>query len=205
MLLYLGRLDAVQRSAPVDQFYQDIGREGDRARQHLLLAEVARRQADLGRCLSELTEAARWILHSGSVEHLCLFHLITSHRERAATNLEAARRATDEGLHVAGQCGLGLYHVELLCEQAEVFMAAGDLPAAEQSAREALRRASAPKCQFVWGAADAGHMLGQILWNQQRGAEARAILARTLSLRRRIGHPGVELTELLLKQAAGSG
>ena len=30
-------------------------------------------------------------------------------------------------------------------------------------AREALQRASAADCQFQWGAAEAGHLLGQAL------------------------------------------
>src|SRR5207247_1074875 len=141
---------------------------------------------------------AGWVLHSGSVEHLGLYHWARARAERSAQNLEAARRAVDEGLHLAGHCGLGLYHVELLCERAEILLAGGDTAAAEQSAREGLRRAASPDCQFQWGAAQAGHLLGQSLAWQQRVREARAILKETSEMRRRIGDPGAELTERLL-------
>ena len=114
-----------------------------------------------------------------------------------------AQRALDEGLHTARQCGLGLYHVDLLCEQAEVSLARGDAVTAEQAAREALRRASAADCQFLWGAAQASHLLGQTLIAQQRFRDARPILKKALALRRRIGDPGAEQTEQLMNALPG--
>ena len=69
-------------------------------------------------------------------------------------------------------------------------------------AREALRLASHADCQFVWGAAEAGHLLGQALRAQHKIGEARAILDRTLGLRRRLGDPRAADTERLLGQVA---
>jgi hypothetical protein len=200
LLLYLGRLDRARRSGVLEPFYKDIGWEGDRARCQLILAEVARRQADGRRCRQCLDDAAHWILHSGSVEHLCLLHLVRSRVARSDGELVAAQRALDEGLHVARHCDLGLYHIELLCEQAEVHLARGDAAAAEASAREALRRASAAVCQFQWGAAEAGHLLGAALARQQRDREARAVLNKTLALRSRLGDPRREDTARLLER-----
>jgi len=196
-LLYLGRLSRVGRSSNLDAFYADIGWEGDRARILLLFAEAARRQADPAECRRYLDCASTWILHSGSVEHLCLLHLVRSRFARP-DNPELAQLAVTEGLHVARQCGLGLYHIELLSEQSEIFMTRGDFPAAEQKAREALQRATAPDCQFLWGAAQAGHVLGQSLKAQLDFRAARDILLKTLEIRRRIGDPGVPATEKLL-------
>jgi hypothetical protein len=200
ILLYLGLLRHVDRSAAFEDFYHEIGWEGDRARCRLLLAESARRQKDTTLCRSHLEAASVWILHSGSVEHLCLWHLVRSRAARQTQDSETAQRAVDEGLHIARQSGLGLYHVELLCEQAEVCLARADLPAAEQVAGAALERATAAECQFAWGAAEAGHLLGQALLLQNRKHEARAILNKTCDTRRRIGDPRVEHTEQLLEK-----
>src|SRR5262249_20946057 len=167
LLIFLGRLDRARRSAVVEPFYKDIGWESDRARCRLIQAELARRQADRRRAYEGLYDAARWILHSGSVEHLCLLHLMRSRVARRGGDLVLARQALDEGLHLARHCGLGLYHVDLLCEQAELGLAEEEAAAAEASAREALRRASAAECQFLWGAAEAGHLLGQALVLQE--------------------------------------
>jgi len=164
----------------------------------LLAAEAARRQADSALCRQHLDAASGWILHSGSVEHLCLLHWVRARAARGAGDSEAARRAVDEGLHLAHQCGLGLFHVQLLCEGAEVCLLRSDAARAEQLAREALQRASAADCQFLWGAAEAGHLLGQSLALQQRLLEACPLLEETLALRLRLGDPQAEATERLL-------
>jgi hypothetical protein len=198
LLLYLGRLDGVRRGILLNRLYRDIGWEGDRARCQLILAEAARRQRDDVRCREYLEDASLWILHSGSVEHLCLLHLVRARLARTGNDANGAQSAVAEGLHMARQCGLELFHIELLCEQAEILMGSGDALAAEQMARDALCRASAADCQFVWGAAQAGHLLGQTLVIQKRVKEARKILRKTLDLRRRIGDPGAEATQRLL-------
>jgi hypothetical protein len=66
---------------------------------------------------------------------------------RSGGELEPAQRAVLEGLHLARQCGLGLYHVDLLCEEAEISLVQQAAQAAEDSAREAQQRASAADCQ----------------------------------------------------------
>jgi tetratricopeptide (TPR) repeat protein len=204
LLAYLGRFHQIQQSADLEKFYHEIGWEGDRARCHLVLAEAAGRQGNLLFCRNHLELASKWILHSGSVEHLCFMHLVRARLERACEAWDTAQRALIEGLHLARHCGLGLYLVELLSEQAELFLARQDAPQAEPVAREALRLASHADCQFVWGAAEAGHVLGRALAVQQHTAEARAILDKTLSLRRRLGDPRAALTERLLEQLPGS-
>jgi hypothetical protein len=200
LLLYLGRLDVARHAAGMEALYQHIGWEADRARHLLFLAEVARRRSDLDGCRQHLDAAATWILHSGSVEHLCLLHLIQARLARASEDHAAARRAIEEGLHLARRCGLGLYHIELLCEHAEMCLADGNVAAAETAAREALQRASAAHCQFIWGAAEAGHLLGQALAAQGDRAAAHAALQTALDLRKRLGDPKARLTEGLLLQ-----
>ena len=97
-----------------------------------------------------------------------------------------------------------LYQVELLCEQAELHT--GRRPAtpyAVRSAREAFELASSPDCQFVWGAAAAGHLLGGALLACGRVDDARRTLEATLSTRRLIGDFRAEQTEALLRSIRG--
>ncbi len=199
ILLYLGRTPQLPQSSSLKELYQEIGWEGERARCHFLLAEAARRQGDLEQSREHLQAGAAWSLRSGSVEHLCLMHL---HRARLDLDTAKDSHALTEGLQVARSCGLGLYLVELLCEQAETVLGS-DPVAAERAAREALQQSSAAQCQFQWGAAAAGHLLGKSLLAQGRGAEARAFLEKTLALRRRLGDPRAVFTEQLLEQSAG--
>jgi hypothetical protein len=198
LLLYLSRLGAAGHMAGLEDLYQHIGWECDRARFGLLLAEVARRQADIETCRKHLDGAAHWILHSGSVEHLCLLHLFRARAARTSGDRAAAARALEEGVHLAHRCGLGLYRIELLCERVELLLAGGQAEAAETSAQQAWQEATAADCQFLWGAAEAGHLLGQALAAQQRLRQAGDVLGMALDLRRRLTDPRARDTERLL-------
>ena len=200
LLLYAGRLSASGRLAGMAGLLGDIGWEGDRARYRLMQAETARRLADPAGCFKHLVAAAGWILHSGSVEHLCLWHLIRARAARGVGDDALAHSAVGEGLHLARRCGLGLYHIELLCEEAELSLADGDAAAAERTARDAQERASAEDCQFLWGAAEAGHLLGHALAVRGDACGARSALENALDLRRRLGDPKAGQTERLLRQ-----
>src|SRR5262249_22625292 len=108
LLLYLGRLQQVGQSGAMGEFFQEIGWEGDRARCQMILAEVARRQEDAGLSRKHLEASGKWILHSGSVEHLCQLHLVRARLDRFEGNWDTAQRALDEGLRLARQFGLRL-------------------------------------------------------------------------------------------------
>jgi tetratricopeptide (TPR) repeat protein len=129
-----------------------------------------------------------------------LLHLVSSRLARKEGNSEAAQRATSAGIHAARQSGLGLYHIELLCEQAEVCLARGDAPAAAGFAQSALERALAADCQFRWGAGEAAHLVGAVLLAQQAYADARAALERARDIREQIGDPRLIETTWLLKR-----
>jgi hypothetical protein len=198
LALYRGRLDPRRRPALMQGLYQEFGWEGDRARCLLLAAEAARRQNDLALCRQHLEAAGAWVLHSGSVEHLCLYHWVRARAARSEGDGATAGRAVEEGLHLARPCGLGLLHVELLCEGAQVSLMGGDPAGAERLARDALGRATAAGCQFLWGAAEAGHLLGQALAAQRRPREARPVLEEALAWRCRLRDPQAAATERLL-------
>lgn len=163
ILLYLHRLTQSRQIAQLDPLYQLMGHEGERARCQMIAAEAARRQADLASCRENLEAASIWVLNSGSVEHLCLYHLVRARAARDLDQTEVAQRAVNEGLHLARVHGLGLYHIDLLCLQGEINLARGDAPAAERMAHEALWRTTAADCQFAWGEAEARHLLDKAL------------------------------------------
>jgi hypothetical protein len=199
LMLIGGRLRHAGELPRLDGLYKQIGWEGDRARIQLLFAEVARRQAEREECRHLLDSASEWVLRSGSVEHLCLWHLVRALAARDAGALTAARCAVDEGIHMARHCGLDLYHVLLLNARAEIVLPA-DPESAEHSADEAQRLASAAACEFAWGAAAAGCLLGRSLTAQSRLREARVVLEATLDLRLAIGDLGAEQTRGLLER-----
>jgi hypothetical protein len=116
-----------------------------------------------------------------------------------AWDCDAVKHAVDEGLHLARQSGLGLYHIELLCLQAEAFLHAQEPAAAADSSREAHRLASSAECQFAWGAAEAGHLLGRSLIALNRSQEARSALEEVRAIRLRIGDFRAEQTEALIR------
>jgi hypothetical protein len=130
------------------------------------------------------------------VEHLGLFHLMRARAAQTAGDHAAAARAIDEGLHTARQAGLGLYQIELLCEQAELLLADTDAGAAKDVARGALQFACARRCRFFWGAAAAAHLLGVSLARQGRDEESRAVLAEERALRGAAGSPDRGAREL---------
>jgi hypothetical protein len=198
ILLYLGQSADAWLAKEPEQVYEMIGWEDDRARCQLFRADVASQLGDREGARQSLDAATGWILHSGSVEHLCVYHLVRARIAFRSQDFQPAQLAAEEGLHVARRCGLRLYLVELLSLRAELFLHELQPSAAEQAAREARALASAPECQFQWGAAAAGQVLGHSLLVQARLVEARHALGDARSLQRALGDPRVVQTERLL-------
>jgi len=199
ILMYLGLTAQAWLSTLPEQVYEMIGWEDDRARCQLIRAEVACRMGDMTCATQSLERAAGWVLHSGSVEHLCLYHLVRSRVANRDGDVQAADHAVEEGLRMANPSGLGLYHIELLCVQAELLLNRAQAAAAEPPAREAVRLASAADCQFLWGAGEAGHLLGRALLAQNRADLARPILEKVRSIWLRLGDSRLKQTEALIK------
>jgi hypothetical protein len=203
LLLYHGQAERAWLAAEPEGVYELTGWNDDRARGRLYVADACNRLGHGGHMARSLEDAARWVLHSGSMEHLCVYHLVRARIARRAGDASAARSAIDEGLHVARQCEFRLYQVELLCEQAELQLAGSCDTVAVRSARAAHELASSPDCLFVWGAAAAGHLLGVAMLACGRVEDARRTLEATLSTRRIIGDFRVEQTEALLRSIRG--
>jgi hypothetical protein len=203
VLLYLGRPADAWRCVQSAELFASMGWEDERARCQLFRAELASRMSDSVAAEDALAAASGWVLSSGSVEHLCLLHLVRARISLNEGDGRAARMAIDEGLSLANQCGLRLFLVDLLCFRAGMALKESQPADAEQSARSALKIASAADCQFRWGAAKAGHLLARSLIAQDRRGEAQPILEEVCSLRQRIGDPRITLTRALLKELGG--
>jgi hypothetical protein len=79
-----------------------------------------------------------------------------------------------------------------------LLLASGD--PAEKAAADAFQHASAENCRFLWGAAEAGQLLGQALALRGEHSSECAIPGVALDLRRRLGDPKLGQTERLLKR-----
>src|SRR5262249_31111375 len=104
--LYRGELHQGGRSADLAALYHGIGWEGEHAGCQLIHAEAARRGSDLARSLARVGAVEKWVLNSGSVEHLSLLHLERARLARTIGDGELAQRNVDAGLRLARQCGL---------------------------------------------------------------------------------------------------
>jgi hypothetical protein len=152
----------------------------------LIQAEALRRQGDLTASRKALERAAEWTLHSGSVEHLCLWHLYSARVALDDDKPQLALPHVEDGIHMSRGCGFGLSYVELLNARSKILLTLNKLDAAVQSAREAWAHARSDECKFAWGLAEAGHRLGQALEAQGDHSAARDAYDATLKLRRRI-------------------
>jgi hypothetical protein len=116
----------------------------EQVRTRLVLAEVDRRQGHAGKALAGLEREAPWIMRSGSVEHLGLYHLIRSRVLTDRGEYEAADSESLEGLLLARQCGLGLAHVDFLNLRARLALArARSIPDRDAPQRSAFLEAAA--------------------------------------------------------------
>jgi hypothetical protein len=116
----------------------------EQVRTRLVLAEVERRGGDTETAVTALECEAPWIFRSGSVEHLCLYHLIRSRVLADRGAFEAADLESREGLILARQCGLGLAHVDFLNLRGRLALVrARAVPDPADPQREAFLKAAA--------------------------------------------------------------
>ncbi len=116
----------------------------EQVRTRLVLAEIERREGQTDKALASLDCEAPWILRSGSVEHLSLYHLIRSRALTDRGEYEAADSESREGLILTRQCGLGLAHVDFLNLRSRLALA---------RARSMLDQNSAQRDAFLEAAA----------------------------------------------------
>jgi hypothetical protein len=123
--LIKGDLASARAWASLDlkKFNEGLPHMPEKVRTRLVLAEVERREGHTDTALANLEHEVPWILRSGSVEHLCLYHLIRSRALTDRGDYEPADSESREGLMLAQQCGLGLAQVDFLNLRARLALA----------------------------------------------------------------------------------
>jgi hypothetical protein len=120
----------------------------------------------------------RWILHSGSVEHLCLLHLV---RSRVARGEATSVWRSSGWTRVAslGNLNCGCITSNCCASRQRSTWSRGT-PAPRRHPQRRPRSASA-RAAGSRVAAEAGHLLGQALARLHRNEDARAVLDETLA------------------------
>jgi tetratricopeptide (TPR) repeat protein len=195
--LLRGNVDDAQRLAENDLKVSMF--EDDVARAKLVLSEVHRKHGNAREAREFLEAASRWVLASGSHEHLCVLHLCRGRLLLDEGQASSALAAFDEGLQIAEESNFALLSIELSIDRARVLRARGRIEEAETEVRKALVTSESPEMQYVWGEISARRLLAEILGQTDRLEDAIVHLESLLALQRRINAPDVVVTERLLR------
>jgi tetratricopeptide (TPR) repeat protein len=163
---------------------------------HLVLADLACKRGDWILARNLCHQAHSWALERDAKEVLCrsaLVHarieldeaLAVAQSKSDGTVAQppneyvlACRRVLAEGLHIACECGYGIYHIDLLLLQARLALHTGDADAALADVETALTTghqpppdsglptllaATDPECGYAWGEAEARHFRAEAL------------------------------------------
>ena len=123
LLLYLGRTADAWVAKQPEEVYEMIGWEDDRVRCQLYRADVASRLCDADGTQRSLDDATAWILHSGSVEHLCVYHLVRARIAMRTQDFPAAQTAVEEGLHLCASVRFGALSYRVIGRQCRAMPA----------------------------------------------------------------------------------
>jgi len=110
---------------------------------YLLLADLERDRDHVCAAVRFMEQAHVWALAHDAKEPLCWAELVrarikTGARDEGREGWEEAKRAVEEGLRIARECGFGIFHIDLLLERCRLGLLRGDAQAAEADAREQL-------------------------------------------------------------------
>jgi hypothetical protein len=205
--LYLGHyerarmlLAACRRSA--DERHSEL----DGAQCDVLLAELLRRTHNYemaGQTLHRVLAASR---RSGDIETLIHGSLLQGRMRMDTGHFDGAMASLGPALDLSVEHGFGSFRIELLLARGALQLRRGELDAAEQDARDALAYATAPGCGYLWGEADALHLLATVLIagrpavSSPRHAEAVAHLSDELELREKMSDPSAPEVRWLLRR-----
>lgn len=182
------------------------GSEVDLAQLDVLLGEVLRREGQHELAAQTLHRALSFAGRSGDAEVLVSGGLVQARLRLDTNHYEGAAAALGTALAMAQEIGLTCHRVDLLVLRGQLSLRRNDLAAAESDARDALAHATAPGCGYMYGEADALHLLatailaGQPAAPSTRHSEALAHLADELELRERMTDPATPEVRWLLRR-----
>jgi hypothetical protein len=114
----------------------------DTVRSQLVLAEVERQLGNMGKAREQMELAERWILSSGSVEHLLALYLLQARLQAGAGGHAQAWELCQKGIQLAQACGFGILHIDLCLAAARMLLAADTAQDHRPQASDLIRRAS---------------------------------------------------------------
>jgi tetratricopeptide (TPR) repeat protein len=147
---------------------------------------------------SECSEAQRHLAKSrawarkGDLEVTLRAHRLAAEIELHENHPELAHAEASEGLLLAETHGYGLYAIDLLLLLARACLASSRPSESFRHAKLALDRSTDSECGYVWGEADALHLLGLSLRDLGQRDQARERFEQAASVRARIEHPDAE-------------
>jgi hypothetical protein len=116
-----------------------------------------------------------------------------------------------DGLRVAEECGHSIYWIELKITEGYVNLVSKKYKAAERCAEKALlgqvqnggqvKLFGARRCSYLWGEADALHLLGEIYSQQDKSYKQKAIdnLLKAKEIRAKLHDVKLKETVALIK------
>ena len=166
----------------------------------LVLADLAREGGDVAEAVRLQEQAHEWAVARDAKGILCWSALVRARIQIAqATSQDSDARREEflaqvaktlaEGIHIARECGFGIFHIDLLAERARLHLLRGDPESALADLRVALDdgRHPAPEsgypellaatddeCGYAWGIAAGRHLRAQALLLQAAQTLGRA-------------------------------
>jgi tetratricopeptide (TPR) repeat protein len=185
------------------------GSEVDLAQLDVLLGEALRRDGQHELAAQTLHRALTFAGRSGDAEVLISGGLVQARLRLDTNHYEGAAAALGTALAMAQELGLCCHRVDLLVLRGLLSLRRNDTAAAENDARDALAYASAPGCGYLYGEADALHLLATTILTSQpaapgpRHSEALTHLTDELELRERMADPSTTEVRWLLRRLRG--
>ncbi|MEO0407375.1 MAG: toll/interleukin-1 receptor domain-containing protein [Cyanobacteria bacterium P01_A01_bin.135] len=152
---------------------------------NLILADLTSCSKNLSIARNWYESSQNWALARDAKEVLCWATLIKTRIELAdfqnqnsEFNPEPAQAALTEGLKIARDCGYGIYHIDLLIEQARLHLLQSNpqaalatlrlalddgSPASDTTGQPQLLAATDPECHYAWGIAEGLHRRAEAL------------------------------------------
>ncbi len=156
---------------------------------NLVLADLAREGCELTEALKLQEQAHEWAIARDAKQLLCWSAVVRARIQIAQAQskkskvkkeelLPEAAKTLAEGLHIAGECGYGIFHIDLLAESARLHLLRGDPAAAladlhialdegrhppAESGYPELLAATDEQCGYAWGIVAGRHLRAEAL------------------------------------------
>jgi tetratricopeptide (TPR) repeat protein len=161
-------------------------------RYQLLLGQLALLKNDFRGARKALADVRSWTDRTHDVEVALGAHILATAIAVRDGHLVGAQAEVNTGIPLAGACGYQLALIDLLLQRATIDLALPEPLSAQSTARRAY--AMSTECGYVWGEADALHVMGLANIALGEHGAARGPLEQAADIRKRIEHGGLAAT-----------